>query len=141
MLKNSDWTQKGLRDLVYNLHVYYGVANTPSVEGHAAADACRALRHALEVVEADEGTHAYIRANFPVGRHANIGIEERINQAVKEFGQTAQVDGQYVNQVLECLKHSVGRRRLHSANKSKVTESLREISKVYKQHGLSLLME
>jgi arginyl-tRNA synthetase len=92
-----------LRDLARKLHEYYGVANSPPVEGRAAADACRALRQALEVVEADEGTHAYIQGNFPVGRHSNLRMEERIEQAVKQFEQARQVNGQYVNQVLECL--------------------------------------
>jgi hypothetical protein len=103
MLINSDWTQQGLRDLACKLHEYYGVANSPPVEGRAAADACRALQQALEVVEADEGTHAYLQGNFPVGRHTSLGIEGRIKQAVKQFEQSRQVDGQYVNQVLECL--------------------------------------
>src|SRR5437868_108264 len=93
MLINDDWTQQGLRDLARKLHEYYGVANSPLVEGRAAADACRALRQALEVVEADEGTHTYIQGNFPVGRHSNLDMEERIEQAVKQFEQARQVNG------------------------------------------------
>lgn len=103
MLINSNWTQQGLRDLARKLQEYYGVANSPPVEGRAAADACRALQQALVVVKADEGIHAYLQGNFPVGRHTSLGIEERIEQAVKQFEESRQVDGQYVNQVLECL--------------------------------------
>ena len=146
MLVNSNWTQQGLRDLTRKLHEYYAVAYSPSVEGRAAAEACRALRHALMVIEADDGTHAYIQGNFPVGRNTSLGMEDRIARAVEEFGQARQVDGQYVNQVLECLYVllDVGKLRPYSPERTVVDRAVdylkgRPTGRQLREHEVGLL--